>query len=59
MECHGAFHSVLSLIADIQSGPHHAQVTSFRMVPVNEGAVRVVMQVRLTELKAFPDVPQP
>lgn len=59
MECHGAFHSVLSLIADIQSGPHHAQVTSFRMVPISEEAVRVVMQVRLTELKAFSDALQP
>lgn len=58
MECHGAFHSVLALIAEIQGGPYNGQVTSFRMVPTNDDAVRVVMQVRLIELKQFPDTNQ-
>jgi len=55
MECHGNFNAMLALIADIQRGPYHGQVTSFRMVPTDKDGVRAVMQVRLTELKQFPE----
>lgn len=55
IECVGSYNATMNFFQDLSSGDNIAKVSSFRIIPVSEQDVRMIVQVSVYQLVKVPD----